>query len=107
MRILLYAASIVAALSFGPSPAFAAPRAVAPEIGPAPQSTPVSGGCTIGFHPGPFGYCLQDGSVGVDVFGRSAVAPAIVEPNAAALTTSQVCPPSYRLSPSGFACRAD
>ena len=57
----------------------------------------VSGGCTIGFHPGPFGYCVQNGYAPPDVN------PLIVPADPA----TRACPPGFHPGLFGLACVAD
>jgi hypothetical protein len=48
----------------------------------------VAGGCGVGFHRGPYGYCVPNGPV---------VAPPVV-------VAPRVCPPGYYLGPHGRRC---
>ena len=54
----------------------------------------VAGGCGLGFHRGPYGYCVRNGPV---VVPPVAVAPPVV-------VAPRVCPPGYRLGPYGRRC---
>jgi hypothetical protein len=55
----------------------------------------VAGGCGVGFHRGPYGYCVPNGPVFVPP--PAAVAPPVV-------ATPRVCPPGYQLGPRGRRC---
>src|ERR1700738_4837495 len=55
----------------------------------------VAGGCGVGFHRGPYGYCVPNGRVIVPP--PVAVAPPVV-------IGPRGCPPGYRLGPYGRRC---
>ena len=97
MRFLAVVASAVAGVTMTFGIADAAPRLSVADSA-VPPLIRVSGGCTIGFHPGPFGYCVQNG------FVPAYEAPPTVVPIDAA---RRACPPGYHPGFFGLACVAD
>jgi hypothetical protein len=82
---------------------------------PAPNVTLVRGFCGLGFHRGPYGYCVRNGTVPVPpvVVTRSPVvvapspvvvapaAPVVAVPAAPVVVAPIVCPYGYYLGPYG------
>ena len=97
MRILSIACVIIGMFVTLGS-ASAAPRLRVSDGDAVPHIIRVSGGCGIGFHRGPFGYCVQNGYAPPDV-AVPYVAPVVVVPRA--------CPLGYHLGPYGRACWAN
>ena len=99
MRMLVAVARVAFVLVGSLTSASAAPRlSMSDHAVMMAHVVRVSGGCTIGFHPGPFGYCLQNGYV----------APFALAPyDAPAIVAQQACPPGYHLRHDGRICRAD
>jgi hypothetical protein len=77
-----------------PYAAHAAPAAWVSEQFAQSDVLLVAGGCGVGFHRGPYGYCVPNGPV---VVPPGAVAPPVV-------VAPRVCPPGYRLGPYGRRC---
>ena len=68
------------------------------DLDAAPRTIRVSGGCTIGFHPGPFGFCVQNGYA----------PPVSTEPTVLpAYAARRACRLGYHLGLFGLACLAD
>ena len=84
----------------------ASPILVVPVQRAAPDITLVRGFCGLGFHRGPYGYCMRNGTVAVPpvVVAPSPVvveSPVIVVPAAPVVVAPIVCPYGYVLGPYG------
>jgi hypothetical protein len=85
----------------------ALPALSVPAQTAAPDITLVRGFCGLGFHRGPYGYCVRNGTVYVPpaVVVPSApvvIAPsAVVVPSVPAVVAPIVCPYGYYLGPYG------
>jgi len=66
-----------------------------------PVITLVRGFCGLGFHRGPYGYCVRNGAVYVPPVVIAPAAPAVVVPAAPVVVAPVVCPYGYYLGPYG------
>ena len=72
----------------------------------APNITLVRGFCGLGFHRGPYGYCVRNGTVYVPPVVVAPAAPVVVAPAAPVVVAPAtpvpvVCPYGYYLGPYG------
>ena len=85
----------------------ASPILFAPMQKAAPDIMLVRGWCGLGFHRGPYGYCMRNGTVAVPpvVVVPSPVvvapSPVVVVPAAPVVVAPIVCPSGYYLGPYG------
>ena len=93
----------------------ASPMLFVPMQKGAPDVTLVRGFCGLGFHRGPYGYCVRNGTVAVPpvvvapspaVVVQSPVvvapaAPVVVAPTMPVVVAPMVCPYGYTLGPYG------
>ena len=95
-RFALILACGASLLSFGVQ---ASPILFAPMQKAAPDITLVRGFCGLGFHRGPYGYCMRNGTVAVPPVVEVAPSPVVVVPSP--VVAPIVCPSGYYLGPYG------
>jgi len=74
------------------------PLSAVPAQATGSDITLVAGGCGLGFHRGPYGYCVRNGAP--YVYGPAVVAPPVVVAPPFAVAPA-VCPYGYRMGPYG------
>jgi hypothetical protein len=89
---ILVCSAVVSIFSFE-AQAFSSPAARIPVT--SPEVVPVRGFCGLGFHRGPYGYCVRNGAP--YGYGYGYAAPVVVAPRVA-------CPYPYHYSPGYGGC---
>ncbi len=73
---------------------------IAPAQAPAPEVMQVRGFCGLGFHRGPYGYCVRNG-VPYGYVTPGYVAPVVVAP---VVVAPRICPWGYAYAPAVGRC---